>query len=115
MCACGYPGTEGVAVNKGDIITYENHLDNKIFFAAVKEDEGELLTNGGRVLGVTATSETLQQARKKAYAGVTKLILKECSIETTSPLIKIALFASGTGSNVANLLAHAQKRENLTA
>ena len=30
--------------------------------------EGKLVTNGGRVLGVTATAATLPEALKKAYA-----------------------------------------------
>ena len=35
-------------------------------------DNGELLTNGGRVLGVTATAETLKAAIEKAYAAAEK-------------------------------------------
>ena len=35
-------------------------------------EKGELLTNGGRVLGVTATAENLKAAVEKAYAAVQK-------------------------------------------
>ena len=35
-------------------------------------DNGELLTNGGRVLGVTATADSLKDAIAKAYAAVEK-------------------------------------------
>ena len=33
-----------------------------------RQKEGKLVTNGGRVLGVTATAATLPEALKKAYA-----------------------------------------------
>ncbi|HJC43785.1 MAG TPA: phosphoribosylamine--glycine ligase, partial [Candidatus Mediterraneibacter gallistercoris] len=33
-------------------------------------ENGEILTNGGRVLGVTALGKTLQEARKNAYEAV---------------------------------------------
>ena len=33
-------------------------------------ENGELLTNGGRVLGVTATADSLKEAITKAYAAV---------------------------------------------
>ena len=39
--------------------------------AALKD--GKLLTNGGRVLGVVATAETLAGAIEKAYADVEKV------------------------------------------
>lgn len=38
-----------------------------VYYAGVKEEEGKLLTAGGRVLGVTALAETLPQAVEKAY------------------------------------------------
>ena len=34
---------------------------------------GKLLTNGGRVLGVTATAKTLDEALERAYAAVEKI------------------------------------------
>ena len=43
------------------------------YVAGAKINEaGQLLTNGGRVLGVTATADTLKEAVKKAYAAVEK-------------------------------------------
>ncbi len=39
-----------------------------VFHAGTKSSGGEVLTNGGRVLGVTATGPTLAEARANAYA-----------------------------------------------
>ena len=36
--------------------------------AGAKISDGKLVTSGGRVLGVTAVAETLQDAVKEAYA-----------------------------------------------
>ena len=70
-CACcvimaseGYP----VSYKKGFPITLES--DEGVYFAGVKEEDGKLLTNGGRVLGYTATAPTLEEAIALAYKGV---------------------------------------------
>ena len=47
-------------------------LSQKIFFGQNKKD-GKLLTNGGRVLGVTATADSLEKAIKNAYEKVQKV------------------------------------------
>ncbi len=44
--------------------------DRKVFFAGVKEREGKLYTDGGRVMGVLGFGETLEVSIKKAYEGV---------------------------------------------
>ena len=44
-----------------------------VYHAGTKLENGKLLTNGGRVLGVTATAETLDEALEKAYAAVEKI------------------------------------------
>ena len=42
--------------------------DYFVFHAGTKRDgQGRILTNGGRVLGVTAKGKDLKEARKKAY------------------------------------------------
>lgn len=41
-----------------------------VYHAGTKLDGEQILTSGGRVLGVTATAETLPQALETAYAGV---------------------------------------------
>ncbi len=44
--------------------------DKNIYVAGAKLDGGKLLTAGGRVLGVTETADTLENAVKKAYETV---------------------------------------------
>ena len=44
-----------------------------VFQAGTKEENGELLTAGGRVLGVVGLGETLEEAKAKAYEGVSKI------------------------------------------
>ena len=50
---------------------FENFKDKDgyyCFHAGTKFKDGEIVTNGGRVLGITAKGETLKEARKNAYA-----------------------------------------------
>ena len=42
--------------------------DVTVYHAGTAIKDGSLVTNGGRVLGVTATANTLPEALKKAYA-----------------------------------------------
>ena len=44
--------------------------DITVFHAGTKVFKGKYFTNGGRVLGVTATADTLDKAVKRAYEGV---------------------------------------------
>lgn len=64
----GYP----VSYEKGFVIEGLDNFDNKdgyyCFHAGTKSDNGRIVTNGGRVLGVTAKGKTLQEARANAYA-----------------------------------------------
>lgn len=65
LATAGYPETSG----KGDVITgLENGtLDSKIFHAGTaKNEQGEIVTNGGRVLCVTALGNTVAEAQGKA-------------------------------------------------
>jgi len=44
-----------------------------VYHAGTKFADGKFLTNGGRVLGVTATGESLQAALDKSYDAVKKI------------------------------------------
>ena len=44
-----------------------------VYHAVTKYSDGKFYTNGGRVLGVTATGKTLDEALEKAYAAVEKI------------------------------------------
>jgi len=68
LASDGYP----VAYEKGFEITGLEKFDGKedyyCFHAGTKFDEsGKIVTNGGRVLGITATGADLKEARAKAY------------------------------------------------
>ncbi|TVQ60576.1 MAG: phosphoribosylamine--glycine ligase [Phycisphaerales bacterium] len=45
----------------------------EVFHAGTKVVNGEVVTAGGRVLGVTGTGATIEDARERAYAGVAKI------------------------------------------
>ncbi len=63
----GYP----VKYEKGfEIKGLENFRDKDSYFcfhAGTKLKDGKVVTNGGRVLGITATGSDLKEARRKAY------------------------------------------------
>ncbi len=44
-----------------------------VFHAGTKRDNGNVLTNGGRVLGVTALGDSLEGAIKNAYSAANKI------------------------------------------
>ena len=44
-----------------------------VYHAGTKYENGKFLTNGGRVLGITASGKTLDEALEKAYAAVDKI------------------------------------------
>ena len=68
LASAGYPGTS----RKGDAISGLDVArdDCKVFHAATAQDGERIVTAGGRVLCVTALSETLRQAQRAAYAAV---------------------------------------------
>ena len=47
--------------------------DVKVFHAGTKLDKGNIITDGGRVLGVTALGETLAEAKSNAYAAIDRI------------------------------------------
>ena len=65
MASAGYPES----YEKGFEITLPAD-DGLIYIAGAKEADGKLLTNGGRVLGVTELADTLPEAIAKSYESV---------------------------------------------
>ena len=74
MSAAGYPGD----YPKGDEITGVNEVSNKVqvFHAGTIKKEVSLYTNGGRVLNVTATGDTIKEARNNVYSEIEKIKFK---------------------------------------
>ena len=69
MASDGYPSK----YEKGYEITVDDDMNGELFVAGAKLEDGKLLTNGGRVLGVTCTAPTLGEAIDKSYGEVTKV------------------------------------------
>ena len=74
-CVCVILASDGypLAYEKGKIITGLDNFKGKdgyyCFHAGTKFDNnGNIVTNGGRVLGITAKGDTLKEARANAYA-----------------------------------------------
>jgi phosphoribosylamine--glycine ligase len=66
----GYPEE----YDKGFAISgIENVSDSIVFHAGTKLENGQVLTNGGRVLAVTSFGTTYQDATKKSYQNINKL------------------------------------------
>ena len=67
LASDGYP----LAYEKGFEITgldeFKNHEGYYCFHAGTKWEDGKIVTNGGRVLGVTAKGADLKEARANAY------------------------------------------------
>ena len=91
MVAEGYPGK----YQKGMVIDgLQKPLTNLVFHAGTKMLESSIVTNGGRVLAITAYGENLEQALSSAYgtikeiswlyAGGSKLGIKSCANDLTS-------------------------------
>ncbi|MBM7854259.1 phosphoribosylamine--glycine ligase [Desulfohalotomaculum tongense] len=71
MSAPGYPGS----YPKGDVITGLDKVPREVvvFHAGTAVKEGEIVTSGGRVLGVTAVGSDISDAVEKAYHGVEQI------------------------------------------
>lgn len=63
MASRGYPGP----CETGHPIAIPEDLDGEVYVAGGKLQDGVLRTAGGRVLGITATGDTLKAAVEKAY------------------------------------------------
>ncbi|MEP1448565.1 MAG: phosphoribosylamine--glycine ligase [Paraglaciecola sp.] len=65
LAAGGYPGS----YNKGDVIEglELGDANSKIFHAGTKSVDGNITTNGGRVLCATALGNTVTEAQQNAY------------------------------------------------
>lgn len=72
LASGGYPQAykKGCVMNFGNA---ENLPDITVYHAGTALKDDELVTAGGRVLGVTATGEDLPAALKKAYAAVSEI------------------------------------------
>ncbi len=70
LAAGGYPGPyrKGIPIYGLDEVA-----ESVVFHAGTAARDGQTVTNGGRLLGVTATAPTIGEARRKAYADVERI------------------------------------------
>lgn len=69
LAARGYPDE----YKKNLPLKIPSEITSRIFFAGVKKNDHQLLSNGGRILGVVSEASTLQEAIAKAYHDIHKL------------------------------------------
>jgi phosphoribosylamine--glycine ligase len=74
LAASGYPDTP----RKGDVVSGIEAAEQvpgvQVIHAGTALDaSGNVVTSGGRVLGVTASAETLEQAHARAYQATQKI------------------------------------------
>ena len=80
LASGGYP----VSYEKGNVISGLDEVNGAVVFHAgtKRGPEGEFLTNGGRVLGVTALGATLAEAVANAYAAAKPISWKDMHFRT---------------------------------
>ena len=78
MASGGYPSR----YEKGYEIDGLSDVKNLVFHAGTRLSGGRLVTNGGRVLGVTAMADSLEDAIASAYADVAKISFSHMHFRT---------------------------------
>jgi phosphoribosylamine--glycine ligase len=69
LAAKGYPGS----YSKNIPLNNPAGIPQQVFCMGVKEENGQLLSNGGRVLFVVGKGTTLKEAQQDAYQGVARM------------------------------------------
>lgn len=71
LAAAGYPDEP----RKGDVIqvALKNTDDLHVFHAGTRQQNGSIVTSGGRVLAVTALGDSVKMAQKRAYEAVARI------------------------------------------
>jgi len=81
MTSDGYPGTyqSGYPING---LSAHEREDAIVFHAGTAKKNGEIVTAGGRVLGITGRGKTLTEARTQAYQTVKSIFFHGCHYRT---------------------------------
>ena len=82
MSSGGYPGSYETGKPITGIAEADALADVKVFHAGTAMVDGQLVNNGGRVLGVTALGDTVADAQKRAYEAVGKISWDGCYCRT---------------------------------
>jgi phosphoribosylamine---glycine ligase len=70
MASGGYPDDYKKGLKISGLEEASRLKDVMVFHAGTKQQDGDIVTDGGRVLGVTALGQTIKEAKKKAYEAV---------------------------------------------
>lgn len=70
LASKGYPDKYATGFEITGFDKVKENLGYYVFHAGTKKEDGKILTNGGRVLGVTAVGENLKEARNNVYDAV---------------------------------------------
>lgn len=73
MTSKGYPGNYAKGYPIAGLAEVKEMPDVKVFHAGTRVHEGRVVTDGGRVLNVTALGNTLAEAKIRAYKAVRKI------------------------------------------
>jgi phosphoribosylamine--glycine ligase len=78
MASAGYPGRVETGKKISGLDECAKMKNVHVFHAGTRRENGDVVTNGGRVLAVTALGDSLGQARDLAYAAVAKVDFEGC-------------------------------------
>ena len=78
MASAGYPGEVETGKKISGLDDCAKMENVHLFHAGTRRSNGNVVTNGGRVLAVTALGATLAAARDRAYAAVAKIDFEGC-------------------------------------
>ena len=73
MASGGYPGSYKKGMPISGLPAVRRMKDVVAFHAGTAQKDGEIVANGGRVLGVTALGDSIQKAISKAYSAASKI------------------------------------------
>jgi phosphoribosylamine---glycine ligase len=74
LVAGGYPEE----YKKGDVISgFENIKGSLVFHAGTKNEDGKVVTNGGRVLALTSFGDTMAEALKISFENAARILYSE--------------------------------------
>ncbi len=82
MASGGYPGSYEKGIEIKGLEAADNLHNVVVFHAGTKKENEKVVTNGGRVLGVTALGSSIKNAINKAYEAVKKISWKGAHFRT---------------------------------
>jgi phosphoribosylamine---glycine ligase len=78
QAAGGYPGSYEKGMPISGLEAADSIADVAVFHAGTKFLDGQVVTSGGRVLGITALGDGVKDAQQRAYSAVDKISWDKC-------------------------------------